>query len=109
MPDSVAERKRLPGVKDNAERVSQPSGDKPDDSSRRQGFGKGLDGENNDPTHQDISQRRDYFKPVDKKYFQSNADQGQKPDDTENRPSQRTRKGDQEKRGVGAGNQDVDA
>lgn len=87
MPYGMVIRDAPPYIKDGTEGVQQTASYEPRDASERKVDVKRLKGENNEPSHQNVTERRNQNKAFHKKDFEHDSGKGEPPDDAEKSPT----------------------
>jgi len=109
MPDGMMEKEAFPGVEDQSQAVKNPSCQQQAKPPRWNQRDCGLDGENDQPAHEKIDERRQNLESVDEKNLEEDTANGQAPHRAEKDPPPVAPQGNQSDRRVGPSDQKVDS
>ncbi len=87
MPNGVMKMKLFPGEKNQTKTVEQAARQKELEPCLRNQLDRGLDGQDEQPTHKEVDQRRQNLESMDGKKLEKYAQDGQPPHHAEQRPA----------------------
>jgi len=108
MPDGVIKRNAARHIENHPQRIDNPACGKQPDAARRQDHRQLINHNQRQPPHTEIGHQRQRFKAMRNRELEQNTGQRQPPDHRHQSIRQRRPERDQQKRRIGASNQQID-
>ncbi|MNE78984.1 hypothetical protein D3C80_1754330 [compost metagenome] len=103
----MVERKSSPHIKDCPERIQDTPSHKQRHAASSHRCRERIPGDDDQPTHSDVKDRRHEQKFFDEESFEQHSEKCHSPDDAEQAPAQCSADRHQQERRVGAGNKQI--
>jgi hypothetical protein len=108
MPDSMAVNNFfIKGVENNSNGIEQSPGNQQDHACTRKSPRERANSNHSDPAHEQVNYHREDAPAFRKQDVLKNSDHGKPPDHSEQRPSPGSAQGNEGKRGIAAGDQQI--